>query len=1149
MHGVVDKVGGLNSITKPFSDDLIDNGLVFYFTSQSINYASNHPGEDDWPILNGMLKTAFGWGEAEMAAAIPDMLNRGALGLDGFIEFMRFFVNGRGLEGVLIETKINALLKKLGNQYPSRTTAQTAAHISKSVLPATQEIIDVDAIRDGTLSGIDNPTQTHHPRHPRGSCGPRKCPCKGILIEFPDGKDEHTSYPFGLHKERTLPWNYRSVDDSFYIQAKSCQKWSSEARKPCQEFYTGVIHRIMDGTHENVPLVYHGIGGLMTIVQRKTDQIAQLRMSKLNDSRKLLAKAGVLEDHKQLILAIASGRVERVAPLVQAALKNGAGIGTIIQQYERAAEKLYKPKGYTNEDIMRSIVLLRLGGARVAEFAHRSLALLSLTTIRRNTVLPTLVVSHSTPTLTDIQTNILSCYSAFGTEQFSSSQSTIVHQVIMLDEIAIEKRVRWDDSTNKFQGTCREHNSRIPLDFGSEKELDLLCEALEKDNVHLATEATVAAIGLLSSDPRMYAARPILFSGTCKKEKSEEHAQLIKLLLNACNKQKTRNNTTYRTICIALDGEAKRGDALAILAMTSDLSVDSPIYAQLRPLEFMNLLVGPDDITADKDPKHIIKRQRNVFMRKKGVSILDFRITPSILCTHLESNGDVLLAYSLMKEIWSLPPPPAHSNPSFAQARRALNLYGEFARNLVLPYVCIDLSLDKQLIHLSAAAHLAFHCYRHNSAGTSFMPAQSYTDIILMVKNAYFCVAKTKVDNPRGKFYLISLGTDRLETFFGLIRTAVGTDANVDMLQLGSRASGLTEVAVILAEHPEWDYGTRRLMLPVFSKAEGNFTSKADHINPRDWRGDVSVANVNLHSCWLIGRKRASELIPDMESVLDALSGNDMLSPLGKLLVNQRDDDDDSLDPGNPLPAEQRRHHGTTSIPSPSLPYTHDGDLEDALADEAPRDNVTSEIVIQGQRTSKAKALRHRMAYNTSRSSTDRLKRVQQVPCFDAAGSFTDMNSIISSDSLLGNPCLRIGNPIAILVRCEGMIVMAIAQVSRLKFTSRDNILELPIHLLTDPTAKVDAQILCLRRATIEDDPTQVHDWCWSLKMGALCDDILGQYVHPINPSVSVHQPGNPTFLFEGAFLITLACGLFQELAPHERKNLPKVKLSDSFPY
>ena len=175
------------------------------------------------------------------------------------------------------------------------------------------------------------------------------------------------------------------------------------------------------------------------------------------------------------------------------------------------------------------------------------------------------------------------------------------------------------------------------------------------------------------------------------------------------------------------------------------------------------------------------------------------------------------------------------------------------------------------------------------------MPVQSYTDIIIMTKNAFFCVAKTKVDNPSGKFYLISLRMDRLETFFGLVRTAVGTDANVDMLQLGSHTSGLAEVAVILAEHPEWDYGMCRLTLPVFSKEGGEFTSKADHISPRDWHGDISVVNVNLHTCWLLGRKKAAELIPDMEATLGALSGDDftdMLLPLGKLLVNQRDEGD-----------------------------------------------------------------------------------------------------------------------------------------------------------------------------------------------------------------------------------------------------------------
>jgi hypothetical protein len=253
----------------------------------------------------------------------------------------------------------DAELEVLELTFPfAETSLQQDATFPESTLPATPEIIDVDVIRDGVLDGIDKTTQAHHLC---GSRSPRKCTCKGIFVDFPDGKDEHTSYPFGLHKERTLPWNYQSIDDSFYIQAKSCQKWSSEVGKACQEcqkltsstVYTGVIHRILNGTHENVPLVYHGIGGLMAIVRHKTDLVAQLRMSKLNDSRKLLAKASVLEDHKQLILAIASGRVERVAPLVQAALKNRAGIGTIIQQYERAAEKLYKPKGYTNEDVMR----------------------------------------------------------------------------------------------------------------------------------------------------------------------------------------------------------------------------------------------------------------------------------------------------------------------------------------------------------------------------------------------------------------------------------------------------------------------------------------------------------------------------------------------------------------------------------------------------------------------------------------------------------------------------------------------------------------------------------------------------------------------------------------------------------------------------
>ena len=79
-------------------------------------------GNDDWEdILNPMMKGAFGWGEDAMCEAVKGMLYRGQFGLDGFIQFLRFFVMSRGLKGAMVESKIKALLGELEIQYAVRT--------------------------------------------------------------------------------------------------------------------------------------------------------------------------------------------------------------------------------------------------------------------------------------------------------------------------------------------------------------------------------------------------------------------------------------------------------------------------------------------------------------------------------------------------------------------------------------------------------------------------------------------------------------------------------------------------------------------------------------------------------------------------------------------------------------------------------------------------------------------------------------------------------------------------------------------------------------------------------------------------------------------------------------------------------------------
>ncbi len=163
------------------------------------------------------------------------------------------------------------------------------------------------------------------------------------------------------------------------------------------------------------------------------------------------------------------------------------------------------------------------------------------------------------------------------------------------------------------------------------------------------------------------------------------------------------------------------------------------------------------------------------------------------------------------------------------------------------------MSLYEQLKSLSAAAHLAHTFFTHHNACSAFIPSPLYHDIQIMVKNAFFCIAKTKHDNPNGEFFLILLGTDRLESIFGLIRSQNGSDVNVSTYSLSSRMSGAVECHSILSQQPEWDRGPRRLRLQGLSVATG-IEQKVDHLNPALWKGDVQVSGVQLMLAWKSGQ-------------------------------------------------------------------------------------------------------------------------------------------------------------------------------------------------------------------------------------------------------------------------------------------------------
>jgi len=152
---------------------------------------------------------------------------------------------------------------------------------------------------------------------------------------------------------------------------------------------------------------------------------------------------------------------------------------------------------------------------------------------------------------------------------------------------------------------------------------------------------------------------------------------------------------------------------------------------------------------------------------------------------------------------------------------------------MIFSYICTELSLAEQLEHLSASVHLLLALYVHEDGRSHFVPTPLFVDIGIMVKNAFFWVAKAKLDHLMDLFFLVLLGTDWLETLFGILHTMVGNDANLDILQLALHITATTEVSNILSKHPDWDKSPRQLHLPTLTKSMDVISNSTNHIGPR----------------------------------------------------------------------------------------------------------------------------------------------------------------------------------------------------------------------------------------------------------------------------------------------------------------------------
>jgi len=153
--------------------------------------------------------------------------------------------------------------------------------------------------------------------------------------------------------------------------------------------------------------------------------------------RKLAGKEGVIEVHKQMLLALSTQRIPQIDCVLRVGFRNGTGIHMMLNLIKKAGEGTYHPKGFDEEEDLQVLLFLCLGGSRVADIAHCVFGTPSVSTIRSRTTVPLILPSLSFPTHHEVLKNIASMFE--GILDMMGVSRNLLHGILMFDELAIEK--------------------------------------------------------------------------------------------------------------------------------------------------------------------------------------------------------------------------------------------------------------------------------------------------------------------------------------------------------------------------------------------------------------------------------------------------------------------------------------------------------------------------------------------------------------------------------------------------------------------------------------------------------------------------------------------------------------------------------------
>ena len=565
-------------------------------------------------------------------------------------------------------------------------------------------------------------------------------------------------------------------------------------------------------------------------------------------------------------MMLSQNKIAGVSRILAILIRKGASPAAISRQLNEAIDGTYSPRGaWSQEEFDIAFLAKALSGTRLLYVFQKAEGFPCETTLLRKRPIPELMVSIGPPSISEFNANIESFLGKTGRQP---AQNPTIGQILMIDGIALEEVCRYDHQRGVILGVCREHSSAAPIfEVHTFNDIHKISKSLHEKKFHHGKDGTMVALASITGDENYFPV-PLVLSPSCKAETGDQLSIWITRFLEVYRTHPSGKKLHGPIRTLATDGEATFRYLRFLLGLVEDLDCESDLGKLLYQLPGLNCVVGRHGLLTTCDPKHIIKRFATMIRSSLGILIgntalhfEDFRITLTVMDKLSNKQAHELLdpadkqnvpkAVNLLqtlKEQSVLKPHDA--NPTRLFRLKRVNLLAIILGKFLLPFIDVNMTLSQQIKSLSTYSHIITALYRKHR--TSFMNSVLFADSQSLVKNIIFTVARYQILDKSIKYYVILEGTDRLEGVFSNARTQDHA-RNFDILQLAHKLSVGAEVNAIFERNPKLDRGHVRRNL---YKARG-----VDHVNPKSWKGDVTVGNVDLLKEYLAARDEADSIL------------------------------------------------------------------------------------------------------------------------------------------------------------------------------------------------------------------------------------------------------------------------------------------------